>query len=145
MGSSYGGFMVLASLTAYPDLWAAGVDIVGISNFVTFLENTSAYRRAHRAAEYGTLEHDRAFMESIAPGNHLDRIKAPLMVIHGTNDPRVPVTETYQIVKKLEECGVPVQSMIFDDEGHGVIKLKNKLTAYPEVARFLKKHLSVSD
>ncbi|MCE5208488.1 MAG: S9 family peptidase [Chloroflexi bacterium] len=143
MGASYGGFMVLASLTAYPDLWAAGVDIVGLSNFVTFLENTSGYRRAHRAAEYGTLEYDREFMESIAPSNHLDKIKAPLMVIHGRNDPRVPVTETLQIVQKLEARGVPVQSMIFEDEGHGLVKLKNKLAAYPEIARFLKKHLGI--
>jgi dipeptidyl aminopeptidase/acylaminoacyl peptidase len=143
MGASYGGFMVLASLTAYPDLWAAGVDIVGLSNFVTFLENTSGYRRAHRAAEYGSLEHDREFMERIAPSNHLDKIVAPLMVIHGKNDPRVPVTETLQIVQKLEARGVPVQSMIFDDEGHGLVKLKNKLVAYPEVARFLKKHLGL--
>nr|MBC8444994.1 S9 family peptidase [Chloroflexota bacterium] len=86
-GGSYGGFMVLSALTAYPDLWAAGVDIVGISNLAPFLENTSEYRRAHREAEYGSLAHDRPFLESIAPIHHVDRIAAPLMVIHGANDP----------------------------------------------------------
>ena len=141
MGASYGGFMVLSALTTYPDLWAAGVDIVGISNFVTFLENTSEYRRAHRSAEYGSLEKNREFLESISPSNHLDRIQAPLFVIHGSNDPRVPVTETRQIVDKIKMRGIPVQSMFFDDEGHGLVKLKNKLAAYPEVAVFLKKHL----
>ncbi len=140
-GGSYGGFMVLSSLTTYPELWAAGVDIVGISNFVTFLENTSAYRRAHRESEYGSLERDRAFLERISPSNHLEKIQAPLLVIHGTNDPRVPLGETLQLVEKLEERGVPVQSIIFDDEGHGLVKLKNKLAAYPAVAAFLDEHL----
>jgi dipeptidyl aminopeptidase/acylaminoacyl peptidase len=140
-GASYGGFMVLSSVTTYPDLWAAGVDIVGISNFVTFLENTSEYRRAHREAEYGSLAHDRAFLESISPSNHLEKVRAPLMVIHGANDPRVPLSETLQLVKKLEARGVPVETMVFDDEGHGLIKLKNKLAAYPAVVEFLNKHL----
>ena len=80
-GGSYGGFMVLSAMTTYPDLWVAGVDIVGISNFVTFLENTSDYRRAHREAEYGSLAHDREFLDRISPSNHVDQIAAPLLVI----------------------------------------------------------------
>ena len=76
MGGSYGGFMVLAALTTYPDLWAAGVDIVGIANFVTFLENTGPWRRKLREAEYGSLEHDRDFLEAISPIHHVDRITA---------------------------------------------------------------------
>jgi dipeptidyl aminopeptidase/acylaminoacyl peptidase len=83
--------MVLAALTTHPTLWAAGVDIVGISNLATFLENTSGYRRAHREAEYGSLAGDREFLEEIAPIHHIDRITAPLIVIHGANDPRVPL------------------------------------------------------
>ncbi len=142
-GGSYGGFMVLSSLTTYPELWAAGVDLVGISNFVTFLENTSSYRRAHRESEYGSLARDRAFLEKISPSNHLDKVQAPLLVIHGANDPRVPLGETLQLVKKLETHGVQVQSLIFDDEGHGLVKLKNKLAAYPVVAAFLDTHLKV--
>lgn len=141
-GGSYGGFMVLASLTTYPDLWAAGVDIVGISNLATFLENTSDYRRAHREAEYGSLARDRAFLERIAPMNHVDQIVAPLMVIHGRNDPRVPLSEAEQLVAAVEARGVPVRFLVFDDEGHGVIRLENKLVAYPAIINFLKEHVS---
>ncbi|MFL5734057.1 MAG: alpha/beta fold hydrolase, partial [Chloroflexia bacterium] len=130
-GGSYGGFMVLSSLTTYPDLWAAGVDVVGISNFVTFLENTSEYRRAHREAEYGSLSADREFLHDISPLTHIDRIAAPLLLIHGTNDPRVPVGETRQILSALEERGVPAELLLFEDEGHGIVKLKNKQVAYP--------------
>jgi dipeptidyl aminopeptidase/acylaminoacyl peptidase len=140
-GGSYGGFMVLAALTTYPDLWAAGVDIVGISNFVTFLENTSDYRRAHREAEYGSLARDREFLDSIAPIRHVDNITAPLMVIHGANDPRVPLSEAEQLVTALKSRGVPVEFLVFDDEGHGLVKLKNKRIAYPAIVDFLDTYL----
>lgn len=140
-GGSYGGFMVLAALTHYPELWAAGVDIVGISNFVTFLENTSHYRRGHREAEYGRLAKDRGFLESIAPMNRLEAISAPLLVIHGANDPRVPLSEAEQLVAALEARGVPVELLVFDDEGHGVVRLKNKMVAYPAVVSFLDRYL----
>jgi dipeptidyl aminopeptidase/acylaminoacyl peptidase len=140
-GGSYGGYMVLAALTEYPDLWAAGVDIVGIANFVTFLENTGAYRRSVREAEYGSLEHDRAVLEAISPIRHIDRITAPLIVIHGQNDPRVPVSEAQQVVDALRARGVPVEFLVYPDEGHGLVKLANKLDAFPKVAAFLKQHL----
>ena len=140
-GGSYGGFMVLAALTTYPDLWAAAVDIVGISNFVTFLENTSSYRRSHRESEYGSLEHDRDFLTSISPIHHVDKIKAPLMVIHGANDPRVPLSEAEQLVKALRDRKVPVEFLVYPDEGHGLVKLSNILDAYPKVADFLDKYL----
>jgi dipeptidyl aminopeptidase/acylaminoacyl peptidase len=140
-GGSYGGFMVLAAVTAYPDLWAAAVDIVGISNLATFLENTSDYRRAHREAEYGSLARDRDFLERIAPINHVDQISAPLMVIHGANDPRVPLSEAEQLVAALEEREVPVRFLVFDDEGHGLVKLRNKLVAYPAIVEFLDQYV----
>ena len=140
-GGSYGGFMVLAAVTNYPELYAAAVDIVGIANWVTFLERTSGYRLAHRAAEYGTLEEDREFLESISPIHDVDKIRTPMLVIHGANDPRVPVTEAEQIVAALRERGVPVEYLRYDDEGHGLVKLANKLDAYPKVAAFLDKHL----
>lgn len=140
-GGSYGGFMVLAALTTYPELFASGVNIVGISNFVTFLENTSNYRRAHREAEYGSLATDRDFLEEISPLNHVDKIRAPVMVIHGRNDPRVPVGEAEQLVKELEARGIKAPLMIFEDEGHGLVKLKNKRVAYPAIAEFLETHL----
>lgn len=140
MGGSYGGFMVLAALTEYPDLWAAGVDVVGIANFVTFLENTGDWRRSLREAEYGSLEDDREFLESISPINNIENIRAPLMVLHGANDPRVPVGEAEQIAEKAG-THVDVEKLIFDDEGHGFTKLENRITAYTAVADFLDRHL----
>lgn len=140
-GGSYGGFMVLAALTTYPELWAAGVDIVGISNLASFLEHTSGYRRAHREAEYGSLARDREFLESIAPMHQVDRIACPLMVIHGRNDPRVPLSEAEQLVTALEARGAVVRFLVFDDEGHGVVKLKNKLVAYPAIIEFLNEYV----
>ncbi len=143
-GGSYGGFMVLAALTTNPDLWAAGVDVVGISNFVTFLERTSGYRRAHREAEYGSLESDRELLVHISPINHLDQIAAPLLVIHGANDPRVPLNEAEQLVQALQARQIPVGLLVFDDEGHGVIKLHNKRVAYPAIIEFLATHVGTT-
>ncbi len=137
MGGSYGGYMTLAGLAFYPDLWAAGVDTVGIVNLVTFLENTSSYRRAMREAEYGSLAKDRTLLESISPINSIQNIKAPLFVIHGENDPRVPVSEARQLVSKLKELGREVELVVYDDEGHGIAKLKNRLDVYPKVVTFL--------
>ena len=137
MGGSYGGFMTLAALTEYPDLWAAGVDIVGIASFVTFLENTGPWRRALREAEYGSLAEDRELLESISPINRVERIDAPLFVLHGANDPRVPVGEAEQITDRLDERDVPVEKLIFDDEGHGIVKRENRIEAYTATARFL--------
>jgi len=141
MGGSYGGFMVLAALTEYPDLWAAGVDVVGIANFVTFLENTGSWRRQLREAEYGSLEADREFLESISPINHVEAIEAPLFVLHGANDPRVPVGEAEQVAEKAREQGVPVEQLIFEDEGHGISKLENRIEAYTAVVDFLDDHV----
>ncbi|QLG63443.1 S9 family peptidase [Halorarum salinum] len=141
MGGSYGGFMVLAAMTEYPDLWAAGVDVVGIANFVTFLENTGDWRRELREAEYGSLEEDREFLESISPTNNVDAIAAPLFVLHGENDPRVPVGEAERIVTGARDQGVPVRKLIFEDEGHGFSKLENRIEAYRAVAEFLDEHI----
>jgi dipeptidyl aminopeptidase/acylaminoacyl peptidase len=140
-GGSYGGFMVLAAVTNYPDLWAAGIDVVGICNFVTFLEKTGAYRRAHREAEYGNLREHRKFLEEISPIRKVDKIKCPMMVIHGANDPRVPVGEAEQIVAALKKRKVPVSYLRYEDEGHGLAKLKNRLDAYPKMAEFLDRYL----
>jgi len=141
MGGSYGGFMVLSAITTYPDLWAAAVDIVGIANFVTFLENTHPWRRKLRASEYGSLEDDREFLTEISPIHHVEQITAPLFVIHGANDPRVPIGEAEQIVAALRQRQVPVEYLRFEDEGHGLIKRANRLLAYPAIARFLDQHL----
>mgnify|MGYP000566131528 CR=1 FL=1 len=141
MGGSYGGFMVLAALTEYPDLWAAGVDVVGIANFVTFLENTGSWRRELREAEYGSLEEDREFLESVSPINNIESIAAPLFVMHGANDPRVPVGEAEQIAEEAREQGVPVEKLVFEDEGHGITKLENRIEAYTAVVDFLDEHV----
>jgi dipeptidyl aminopeptidase/acylaminoacyl peptidase len=140
-GGSYGGFMVLAAMTEYPERWAAGVDVVGIANFVTFLENTGPWRRELREAEYGSLETDREFLESISPINRVSAIDAPLFVVHGENDPRVPVGEAEQIAAAVREQGVPVELRIYEDEGHGLAKLENRIDANTDVVAFLDEHV----
>jgi dipeptidyl aminopeptidase/acylaminoacyl peptidase len=142
MGGSYGGFIVLSSISTYPDLFQAAVCLVGISNFVTFLENTGPWRRRLREAEYGSLEHDREFLESISPIGHADRIRAPLLVIHGRNDPRVPFGEAEQIVGTLSSLGRTVELIVFDDEGHGVVRRPNRLVAWARAAEFFERHLA---
>ncbi|MDI3291515.1 S9 family peptidase [Polyangium sp. 15x6] len=141
MGGSYGGYMVLAGLTLYPDQWAAGVDIVGIANFRTFLEQTAPYRRAQREAEYGSLAKDGAFLDRVSPIHKVDRIKVPLMVVHGTRDPRVPIGEARQIAEAVKKRGLPVELLTFEDEGHGIAKRKNRLVAFPAIVDFLDKHV----
>jgi prolyl oligopeptidase PreP (S9A serine peptidase family) len=136
-GGSYGGYMTLAGLAFQPELWAAGVEIVGISNLVTFLQNTSDYRRAHRELEYGSLAHDREFLVEASPMTHVDAIRAPLFVIHGRNDPRVPVSEAEQLTERLGRRGVRCELLIYDDEGHGLARLENQLDAYPRAIEFL--------
>ncbi len=126
-GGSYGGYMVLASLMHYSDRIKAGVDIVGISHFGTFLKNTESYRRDLRRAEYGD-ERDPAMakvFDAISPLNHADRIRAKLFVAQGRNDPRVPYTEAEQIVKAVRGNGQPVWYLLYDDEGHGFKKKTN--------------------
>ncbi len=139
MGQSYGGFMTLAAITEYPGLWFAAVDVVGIANFVSFLERTGPWRRRHRSAEYGSLERDRELLERISPIRKVDAIEAPLLVIHGRNDPRVPLYETEQLVASLENRGHPVEMLVFDNEGHGLSKRPNRIEGYAAVVSFLRR------
>jgi len=139
-GGSYGGYMTLAALAWHPDLFAAGCDDVGIADFVTFLENTAEYRRAIREEEYGPLS-DREFLKEISPLTHVDRIKGSLLIIHGANDPRVPVGEARQIAKALSARGAVVDTLIFSDEGHGVAKRENRLVMYRRMVDFFGKAL----
>ena len=120
-GGSYGGYMVLASLVHYSPRIRCGIDVVGVSNFVTFLENTADYRRDARRAEYGDerIPEMRAFLESIAPLNNAERITSRLMVVQGANDPRVPVTESRQVVERVRGNGLDVAYMEGGNEGHG--------------------------
>ena len=140
-GVSYGGYMVLASLCFHPELWAAGVDVVGISSLVTFLEGTAPYRRAFREREYGFLERDRELLESISPLAHVNRIRAPLLIVHGRNDPRVPLGEARQLHESLAARGVPVELVVYPDEGHGLQRIPNRVDAYGRVLRFLRANL----
>jgi len=143
MGGSYGGgFMVLAALTEYPELWAAGVDIVGIANFVTFLENTGDWRRKLRGGRVrvagrgpGVLGVDLA-ADQQHRGHRVAAVRPS-----GENDPRVPVGEAEQIVERTREQGVPVRKLIFDDEGHGFAKLENRIEAYRAVVEFLAEYV----
>jgi dipeptidyl aminopeptidase/acylaminoacyl peptidase len=141
-GGSYGGYMVLAGLAFQPDLWAAAVDIVGIASLVTFLENTSPYRRAYREREYGTLTSDRDFLHEVSPLTHIDSITAPLFIIHGANDPRVPLSEAEQIHAALTSRGRECELLVYGDEGHGLAKRANRTDAIPKAFAFLARHLA---
>ena len=143
MGGSYGGHATLAVSTQYSDKIRCAVDIVGMSNLVTFLERTESYRRDLRRAEYGD-ERDsemRAFMEKIAPMNNLDRLTKPLLVIQGKNDPRVPAAESEQIVAALKKRNTPVWYLMAIDEGHGFAKKKNQDFMLYAIVMFVKQHL----
>ena len=126
-GGSYGGYMSLAVSVHYADRIAGAIDVVGISNFVTYLTNTESYRRDLRRVEYGD-ERDadmRAFLEKISPLNNAEKIKKPLFVVQGKNDPRVPYTEAEQIVAQLKKQKTPVWFLMANDEGHGFAKKSN--------------------
>lgn len=141
-GRSYGGYMVLAALAFQPELWAAGVESVGISSFVTFLENTSPYRRAVREREYGSLEHDRDFLIEASPITHVDRMRAPLFIQHGANDPRVPLAESEEIARVLKEKGVRCELVVYEDEGHSIAKLSNRVDSFTRAVAFLDETLA---
>ncbi len=136
-GRSYGGYMVLAGLAFQPELWAAGIEMVGISSLVTFLENTSDYRRAVREREYGSLTHDRDFLIEASPMTRIDSIRAPLFIEHGENDPRVPVGESRHIAGVLSEKGIRCELVVYEDEGHTIEKLANRIDCFTRAAAFL--------
>ena len=142
-GGSYGGHMTLAVSTFYSDRIKCSVDIVGMSNLVTFLEHTEAYRRDLRRVEYGD-ERDpktREFLEKIAPMNHVDQIKKPMLVVAGKNDPRVPASESMQIVAALKQERTPVWFLMATDEGHGFRKKVNQDFQFYATVEFLKEYL----
>ena len=144
MGGSYGGYMVLATMTRYPARIRAGIDVVGISHFGTFLKNTEDYRRDLRRAEYGD-ERDakmQKVFERISPLNNAGSIRAPLFVAQGRNDPRVPYTEAEQIVKAVRANGQPVWYLLFSDEGHGFRKKSNSDYFNAASMLFLERHLT---
>jgi dipeptidyl aminopeptidase/acylaminoacyl peptidase len=142
-GGSYGGYMTLAAATHYDAKIRCSLDVVGISNFVTFLQNTEAYRRDLRRVEYGD-ERDPAmhdFLLRTAPANNAQKITRPLFVVQGKNDPRVPYTESEQMVATVKRNGGPVWYLLADDEGHGFAKKKNQDFQFYATVAFMKAHL----
>ncbi|WP_159999442.1 prolyl oligopeptidase family serine peptidase [Roseomonas sp. 18066] len=141
MGQSYGGWMVLAATTEYPELWACGIDFYGIANWHSFFRNTGPWRIDHRAAEYGHPVRDAALLRRLSPLHQAARIRCPLLVAQGLTDPRVPPSESEQIVEALQAKRIAVQYLTFADEGHGFTKRHNRRAVYEAVMRFLDAHL----
>ncbi|WP_371803894.1 alpha/beta hydrolase family protein [Candidatus Lokiarchaeum ossiferum] len=139
-GGSYGGFAVLSAITEYPELWKAAVELFGISNFVTFLENTAPWRRKLREVEYGYLDRDLEILNQISPIHKIDKIQCPLLLEGGDTDERVPISETIQMYEAIK-TKVPSKLIRFEDEGHGITKLKNKLILHPQIVNWFKNYL----
>jgi dipeptidyl aminopeptidase/acylaminoacyl peptidase len=139
-GGSYGGYMVMACTTEAPEAYGAACNVVGICNLQTFLERTKDYRRKLREVEYGPLS-DPEFLKSVSPIYKVDRIKAPLLIAHGANDPRVPLFEAQQLYDKLQKLGKPVEILVFPDEGHGFRKENNRITFAEKLTEFFDRHL----
>jgi dipeptidyl aminopeptidase/acylaminoacyl peptidase len=143
MGGSYGGFMTLHSMVVLNNFVKCGVDVVGISNFVTFLKNTSDYRRDLRRVEYGD-ERDpkmRKFLQELSPLTHVNEITRPLLIVQGANDPRVPASESEQMEKALRKNGIETWYLLAKDEGHGFRKQSNREFQFLTTIQFLRKHL----
>lgn len=141
MGGSYGGYMVAAGLTWYPDLFAAGADLYGVVNFETFFAHTEPYIAAISKVEYGDPDTQVELLRELSPIHKVDRIVAPTLVLHGANDTNVPVVEAEQVVASLKERGVPVHYVLFPDEGHGFRKVENRVTSTVEVVRWFDRYL----
>ncbi|HVE77870.1 MAG TPA: S9 family peptidase [Gemmatimonadaceae bacterium] len=146
MGGSYGGYLTFAAMTQLPDRFRAGVGFVGVANWLTALEGASPQLKASDKVEYGNVDDpaDRQFFVELSPITHVKNVRAPLMVLHGANDPRDPVTEADQLVRAIRAQGGEVEYLRFPDEGHGIRKLTNRITAYRRIARFLERTLDES-
>ncbi len=140
-GGSYGGYSVLVAQTIFAGSYDAGVSVVGISSLLTFLENTAPYRRILRISEYGDPEKDREALKALSPTTHIDKLKAPLMLLQGATDPRVPAGEALQFHEALQKKGIASELMIFADEGHGFRKRPNQVLAFGHTIRFFEQHL----
>lgn len=143
MGGSYGGYLTCAALTEFPDRFRAGVNLVGVVNWIRALEEASPQLKASDVIEYGDIDdpEDRRFFESISPIRKVDRVAAPMLVVHGANDPRVPVGEADEWVAAIRARGGEVRYLRFPDEGHGIRRLSNKIIAYRRIAAFLQERL----
>jgi dipeptidyl aminopeptidase/acylaminoacyl peptidase len=140
-GGSYGGYMTMAGVTEFPDVFAAGVDLFGIVNFATFFAQSEPWMAAISTREYGDPATQADLLARLSPIHKLDRIKAALMVQHGANDTNVPVVEAEQIVQSLKARGVPVEYVLFPDEGHGWRKVPNRVRSVTSMVAFFRNHL----
>ncbi len=140
-GGSYGGYMTLAGLTEFPELFAAGADLYGIVDFETFFAHTEPWMAAISKVEYGDPATQRDLLRALSPIHKLDRVRAPTLVLHGANDTNVPVIEAEQVVRALERRGVPVQYVLFPDEGHGFRKIANRIRATAAIVRWFETYL----
>lgn len=141
MGGSYGGYMVVAGLTEYPDLFAAGANLFGVVNFETFFANTEPWMAAISTVEYGDPKTELELLRRLSPIHRVDRVRAPTIVLHGANDTNVPVVEAEQVVESLRARGVPVEYVLFPDEGHGWRKTPNRIRSTVAVVRWFSTHL----
>lgn len=142
MGGSYGGYMVMAGLTEYPDMFKAGADLFGVVNFETFFANTEPWMAAISTVEYGDPKTQADMLRRLSPIHKVDRVKAATIVLHGANDTNVPVVEAEQVVNSLKQRGVPVKYVLFPDEGHGWRKTNNRIRSTVEVTRWFVQYLS---
>jgi dipeptidyl aminopeptidase/acylaminoacyl peptidase len=133
--------MTMAGLTEYPDLFAAGADSYGVVNFETFFAHTEPWMAAISTVEYGDPKTQLAMLRELSPIHKLDRVKAPTLVLHGANDTNVPVVEAEQVVANLKQRGVPVQYVLFPDEGHGFRKTPNRVRSTVETVKWFSEHL----
>ena len=140
-GGSYGGYSALIGMTMFAGAYDAGAEFVGISNLLTFLQNTAPYRRILRISEYGDPEKDKEALVQLSPITHLEKVKGPMLLMQGANDPRVPVGEAIQVHNALEEKKLPSQLIIFADEGHGAQKRENQVFVMGHMVRFFQEHL----
>jgi dipeptidyl aminopeptidase/acylaminoacyl peptidase len=141
MGGSYGGYMTMAGLTEYPDLFAAGADLFGIVNFETFFAHTEPWMAAISTVEYGDPKTQAEMLRQLSPLYKIDRVKAATIVLHGANDTNVPVVEAEQVVDSLKKRGVPVEYVLFPDEGHGFAKTANRIRSAVSMVRWFVKYL----
>ncbi|HEY6050270.1 MAG TPA: S9 family peptidase, partial [Thermoanaerobaculia bacterium] len=144
MGGSYGGYMVLAGLTEYPQLFAAGADLFGVVNFETFFKHTEPWMAAISKVEYGDPDKEADMLRRLSPIHKVDRVTAPTIVLHGANDTNVPVVEAEQVVESLKKRNVPVEYVLFPDEGHGWRKTPNRIRSAVAVTRWFEKYLKLS-
>jgi dipeptidyl aminopeptidase/acylaminoacyl peptidase len=141
MGGSYGGYMTMAGLTEYPDLFAAGANLFGIVNFATFFAHTEPWMAAISKIEYGDPDTQADLLRALSPIHKIDRVIAPTIVLHGANDTNVPVVEADQVVDSLKRRGVPVEYVLFPDEGHGFQKIPNRIRAAVSIVQWFARYL----